>query len=88
MREIYAFPLKSPRIIFANIKFSITSYKSFLHVISPNDFQSNVTYFRHLHQMSGNEMSGSELLCTSSEKTSRTKPTNLKRALDRGPGGR
>lgn len=37
MRGISASLLKSPRITFANIKSSITGYKSLLHVVSPND---------------------------------------------------
>lgn len=49
-------------------------------------FQSNVTYFRRLHQMSRNEMSESEWFFISSQRASCAKPTNLKRALDGGAG--
>lgn len=46
MWEIHPSLLKSPRITFTNINSSITSCKSFLHVISPNDFSVQCDIFQ------------------------------------------
>lgn len=82
--RLFSLCSEAPRITFTNTNSSITSCKSFFHVIGPNDFQSNMTYFMHLHQMLRKAVSNSESLCKleSSERAWLTELTSPEGALD------